>query len=89
MHHTEAVGDEGPAGPVGAADQFGQFGGQCLPFGVILAGLAWIEANVLQQQDVPVGQTLGTGQRIGADHVAGQLDVPAQPLRQHCRHRRQ
>jgi hypothetical protein len=38
--------------------------------------------NVLQQQDVAVGQTLGAGQRIGSDNVTGQLNVTAELLPQ-------
>jgi len=45
---------------------------------VILTGLARIEADVLQQQDVTVRQPLGTGQRVGPDDVTGQLHVPAE-----------
>ncbi|ODR21674.1 hypothetical protein BHQ19_20490 [Mycolicibacterium porcinum] len=43
----------------------------------------------LQQQDVAVGQALGAGQRVGADHIAGQLDVATQLLPQRRGDRRQ
>ncbi len=78
MHHTEAVGHERARRSVGAADEFGQRLGQRQPLGVVLAGLARVEADVLQQQHVTVGQALGAGERVGADDVTGQLDVPAQ-----------
>ena len=69
-----------PVGP----DQFGELAGQRQPLAIVLAGLPRVETDVLQQQDVPVGQTLGTGPRIAADDVVGQLHVLAQLLTQ-CR----
>ena len=62
------------------ADEFDQRLGQRQPLGVVLAGLARVEADVLQQQHVAVGQALRPGERVGADDVAGELDVPAQLL---------
>ena len=66
MHHAEAVGDECAI----VADQFGQLPGERQPLGVVLAGFARIEPDVLQQQDIAVGQALRPCQRIGPDHVA-------------------
>ena len=66
------------------ANQFGELFGQRQPFRVVLAGFAGVEADVFQQQDVPVGQTFGAGPRITADDVVGQLHVLAQLLTQ-CR----
>ena len=85
MHHTEAVGDEGPRRSVRRSDEFGQLLGQREPFVVVLAGFAGVEADVLQQQDVAVGEPLGAGQRVGTDHIAGQLDVTAQLLPERLR----
>ena len=85
VHHTEAIRDESAIIP----DEVDQLLGQCQPLGVVLAGFAWIEADVLQQQDVSVGQALGTGQRIGAHDVTGELDMTAEPLPQRLCHRRE
>ena len=60
------------------ADQFGQLSGQRHPLAVVLAGLTRVEADVLQEQHVAVGEPFGAGQRIGTDHVGAQLDVSAQ-----------
>ena len=81
MHHPEAVGDESAS----RRDQFGQLPSQRESLGVVLAGLARVEADVLQQQHVAVGQPLGAGQRIGADDVAGQLHVPAELFAERAR----
>ena len=78
VHHAETVGHESAV----VADEFDQLLGQRQALGVVLAGLARVEADVLQQQDVAVGQALGAGQRVGADDVTGQLDVPAELLPQ-------
>ena len=76
VHHTESVGHESACG----SDQFGELAGKRQPLGIVLARLAGVETDVLQQQDVPVGQTLGTGARIAAGDVVGQLHVLAQML---------
>ena len=78
MHHAKSVGDERTGRTVGRADQFGQLRGPREPLGVVLAGLTGVEANVLDHQHVTVGQAFGARERIGADDVASQLDVPAQ-----------
>ncbi len=85
MHHPEPVGDESASG----RDQFGELLGQCKPFAVVLAGLARVEPDVLQQQDIAVGQALGARQSVCADDVAGQLHVPTQLLPQRRGDRRQ
>ena len=85
MHHPEAVGDESPSG----RDQFGEFAGECEPLAVVLAGFPRIEADVLQQQDVAVGEPFGPGQRVAADDIAGQLHVPAELLTERRGDRRQ
>ena len=74
MHHAETVGDESAV----STDQLSKVLGQLLSLRVVLAGLARIESDVLQQQDVAVSQALGTRQRIGTDNIAGQLNVSAQ-----------
>ena len=71
VHNPEAVGDESAVVP----GEFDQLFGQGQPLVVVLAGLARVETNVLQQQDVAVGQPLRAGQCVGTDHVAGQLQV--------------
>ena len=78
MHHAEAIRNKGAVIP----DQFDQLLGERQPLGVVLAGLARVETDVLQQQDVAVGQALGAGQRVGSDHVTGQLNVTAELLPQ-------
>ncbi|CKP54343.1 Uncharacterised protein [Mycobacterium tuberculosis] len=85
MHHPKAVGDENAS----RSDQFDQLLGQCPPVVIVLAGFAFVEADVLQQQDVAAGEPLGAGQRIGADNVSSQLDVPAELLTQRHGDRRQ
>ena len=75
VHDAEAVGDERPVGP-------GELGQRRQRFAlrIVLAGLARIESDVLQQQHIAVGQPFGPGQRIRADDIAGQLHVAAQLL---------
>ena len=72
-----------------AADQFDELFGQRQPLAVVLAGFPRIEADVLQQQNVPVGQTSGAGPRITPDDIVGQLHVLAQMLTQRRGDRRQ
>ncbi len=76
-----------PGEPSGAADEFGERLGQREALAVVLAGLAGIEADVLQQQDVAVGEALRARQCIRADDITGQLDVPAELLGQRLGHR--
>ena len=85
MHHTEAVRHESAGRSVRCGDEFGQLLGQGQSLVVVLAGFAGVETDVLQQQDVAVGQALGAGERIGAHHISGQLDVAAQLLPQRLR----
>ena len=66
---TEPVGDERPVGP----GELGQRRREGLALRVVLAGLARVEPDVLQQQHVTVGQPLGPGQRIRADDIPGLL----------------
>ena len=74
VHDTEPVGHERAV----RCYQFGQLPCQRQSFGVVLAGFPRVEPDVLQQQDVTVGQALGSGQRVGPDDVAGQLHMPAE-----------
>ena len=83
VHHTETIGNECAI----LADQFGEGFRQRQSVRVVLAGLARIETDVLQQENVAVGQALGTRQCVGADHISGELDVPAELLSQHRSHR--
>ena len=85
VHHAEPVGDESACG----ADQFDELFSQRQPFPIVLAGFPRIEADVLQQQDIPVGQTLRAGPRIAADYVVGQLHVLPQMLTECGSDRRQ
>ncbi len=73
---TEAVGDESTV----VADEFDQITGERLTLRLVLAGLTRVEADVLQQEDVTVGQALGAGQSILPDDIAGELDVAAEHL---------
>ncbi len=83
MHHAEAVGDESPV----VADEFDEVAGQRLPLRLVLAGFARIEANVLEQEDVAVGQAFRAGQRVLPDDVAGELDVAAEHVAEFRRDR--
>ena len=85
MHHSEAVGHEGARRSVRGGDEFGQLLRQRQALVVVLAGFARVEADVLQQQDVAVGESLGAGQRVGPDDISGQLDVTAELLAQRLR----
>lgn len=85
VHHAEPVGHECRVVP----DQFHQGLGQRRALGGVLAGLARIETDVLQQQDVAIGQALGAGQRVGAHHIAGKLHVPTEALTESLGHRGQ
>ena len=59
VHDPEPVGDEHPLRP----GQHGQLPGQRAALGLVLAGLAGVEADVLQQQHAAGGQPLDRGLR--------------------------
>ena len=75
VDHTEAVGDERAA-----RDERAQLGGQLGAVHGVLAGLARVEAHVLQQDDAAVGQAAGQRLRGLADQVTGQRDLGAEQL---------
>jgi len=89
VHHPEPIGHESPGRSIRAGDQFGEFSGQRQPLPVVLAGFPRVEADVFQQQDIPVGQKLSAGPRITADDVVGQLHVLPQLLTKYRSDRRQ
>ncbi len=74
VHHAETVGDEGGV----RADQRGQLVGQRAALGIVLAGLAGFEADVLQQRDRAVGQPGDHRLRRVAHQVGGQRDIGAE-----------
>ena len=65
VHDPEAVADERVA-------EVGELGGELRTLGVVLAGLARVEADVLQQGDLTVGQALDDGVRRLPDRVGGE-----------------
>ena len=73
VHDTEAVADERVA-------QRGQLVGERAALGVVLAGLAGVEPDVLEHDDVAVGHRLDRRLRRLADRVVGCDDVGAQQL---------
>ncbi len=89
MHHAEAVRDEGRGRPAGGVHELDQGLGQRGALGLVLAGFARVEADVLQQQHIAVGEALGAGERVGAHHVAGELHMAPEPLAELLGHRGQ
>jgi hypothetical protein len=73
VHDAEAVADE-------AVAQRGQLVGEGSALGVVLAGLAGVEPDVLQQGDLAVLQRGHRGPRGLPDRVAGEPHLGAEQL---------
>jgi hypothetical protein len=82
VHHTEAVADEG-------VGQLRELVGERAADGVVLAGLALVEADVLQHRDLAVGQAGHHGVRRVPDGVLGEPHLGAEQLGEPGRHRAQ
>ena len=89
MDHTETIGHERADPSTRGINQLHQRLGQRESLRVVLTGLPGVEPDVLQQQDIAVGQAFCPGKCIGADDIASKLDMPTQLLAQHLRHRGQ
>lgn len=72
---SEAVGDE-------VVCQFGKLSGEGLPLAVVLRGLARVEAQVLEQENLTVGQFRCFGPCLLTDGVGGECDIEADRLRE-------
>ena len=82
VHHAETVGDE-------RVGQRGELVGQRAALGLVLGGLTCVEADVLQQRDLAVGQARD-GRLGGLAHDVGrQCHGPAEQLAQPRGDRRQ
>ena len=66
MDDAEAVGDEGTV----VGGQLGELVGKLAALGLVLGGLARVEADVLQEEDITVGEAVGALVGVLADDVA-------------------
>ena len=82
MDDPEAVGDE-------AVGETGQLVGERAAQVVVLAGLAGVEADVLEQGDVAVTEARDRLGRRRADGVVGERDRRAEQLTEPLGHRRE
>lgn len=78
MNNTESVGDECAV----VTDQLDESLGELDPLGFVLAGLARVETDVLEHQDVTVGESFGTSQRVLSHDVTGELHVATEDFGQ-------
>ena len=82
VHDAEPVGDE-------RVGERGELVGERAALGVVLAGLAGVEADVLQQRDLAVGEAVDRRAGRVADGVGGERDVGAEQLAEPGGHRAQ
>ena len=82
MHDAEAVGHE-------RVRERGELVGERTALGVVLAGLARVEPDVLEHGDLAVLEPVDRRPRTLADRVGRERDVLAEQLTEPCGHRPQ